>query len=376
MDKKRLHVVSFQFPLPANYGGVIDVYHKLKALREDGYTVVLHSFIYDRELDNAIYELVDELYLYERKRNKFDLFSLIPFIVRSRKNKTLLRDLCKDDDPILFEGLHCAYYMSHPALKGRVKFFRAHNIEHRYYYHLYKDSESVREKLFYLLESCKLKLYENVVHHASCILAISIYEYDYFKSNYPNVECYWLPCFYERDDLESEYVSRSYLLYHGNLSVVENRKAATYLIKEVLPNLNKQVKLVIAGANPSNELIHLLADKPNVTLEENPSNERMRQLIGEAKVNVLLTFQNTGVKLKLLNALHLGGHCVVNRKMVEGSGLEEFCYVAAVEEDLAHIINEVWNVQPLDNEHRNERRKKIKDLYANTRLTQSLNLYF
>ena len=30
--EKHLHIVAFNVPLPANYGGVIDVFYRLKAL--------------------------------------------------------------------------------------------------------------------------------------------------------------------------------------------------------------------------------------------------------------------------------------------------------------------------------------------------------
>lgn len=36
----KLHVVSFQVPFPPDYGGLIDVYYKLKALKEAGCSVV------------------------------------------------------------------------------------------------------------------------------------------------------------------------------------------------------------------------------------------------------------------------------------------------------------------------------------------------
>ena len=41
MDKY-LNIVSFNIPYPANYGGVIDVYYKLEALRACGVKLILH----------------------------------------------------------------------------------------------------------------------------------------------------------------------------------------------------------------------------------------------------------------------------------------------------------------------------------------------
>ena len=45
----RIHVVSLQVPFPPDYGGVIDIYYKLKAFRAAGYEVYLHTYQYDRQ---------------------------------------------------------------------------------------------------------------------------------------------------------------------------------------------------------------------------------------------------------------------------------------------------------------------------------------
>ena len=58
--EKFIHVVSFDVPYPANYGGVIDVFHRLKALHKNGYKIILHCFEYGRdkqiELDKITYQ--------------------------------------------------------------------------------------------------------------------------------------------------------------------------------------------------------------------------------------------------------------------------------------------------------------------------------
>ena len=45
---KAVNIVSFNIPYPPNYGGVIDVFFKIKALSDAGFKVYLHTFIYDR----------------------------------------------------------------------------------------------------------------------------------------------------------------------------------------------------------------------------------------------------------------------------------------------------------------------------------------
>ena len=59
----------------------------------------------------------------------------------------------------------------------------------------------------------------------------------------------------------------------------------------------------------------------------NPLNEDkdLYNLFQEAHINVLPTFQNTGIKLKLLNTLRQGRFVIANDYMVDKTGLETLC---------------------------------------------------
>ena len=58
----KLHVVSFQVPFPPDYGGVIDVYYKLKALKKAGHSIILHTYKYKREEQTALHEVAECVY--------------------------------------------------------------------------------------------------------------------------------------------------------------------------------------------------------------------------------------------------------------------------------------------------------------------------
>lgn len=133
MPKYRLHVVSFDVPFPPSYGGVIDVFYKLKALHEAGVQITLHCFQYGRERATELEKYCAEVNYYSRKTSLLQLLSSEPFIVNSRKSDSLLKALAATDDPILFEGLHCCAYLAHPLLAKKKKIVRTHNIEHDYY---------------------------------------------------------------------------------------------------------------------------------------------------------------------------------------------------------------------------------------------------
>ena len=123
------------------------------------------------------------------------------------------------------------------------------------------------------------------------------------------------------------------LLYHAKLSVKENETAALYLIRNVFGKLSP-FRCIIAGMNPSKRLLKEAARYPNISVEANPAAERIDRLIGEAHIHLLVTFQDTGLKLKLLNSLFAGRHVVVNPPMLADSGLDELCHIAETPEQM------------------------------------------
>ena len=46
--ERYLNIIAFNIPWPANYGGIIDVYYKIKALHQCGVKIILHCFEYER----------------------------------------------------------------------------------------------------------------------------------------------------------------------------------------------------------------------------------------------------------------------------------------------------------------------------------------
>ena len=111
-------------------------------------------------------------------------------------------------------------------------------------------------------------------------------------------------------------------MYHGNLSINENEEAAEWLLKNVFNNL--AIPFVIAGKIPSQRLEALAHPHEHTCLVANPSEKEMQDMIAKAQINILPSFNNTGIKLKLLNALYSGRHCLVNKAGVEGPGLKIF----------------------------------------------------
>ena len=79
-----------------------------------------------------------------------------------------------------------------------------------------------------------------------------------------------------------------------------------------------------------------------VLLVANPDDEKMFDLIRNAQVNILVTFQATGLKLKLLNTLYNGRFCLVNDAMTKGTSLETLCETGNTAEELRTKLNALF----------------------------------
>jgi hypothetical protein len=282
-----------------------------------------------------------KVYYYKRKIYKDPFFTRQPYIVATRNTAEILQNLLKDNFPILFEGLHCCYYLAHPDLHNRVKIVRMHNIEHIYYRSLARIERNIFKKYFFYTEAERLKTFERVLTHANIIAAISPDDYQHLRKKYDHV--IYLPVFHANSAVEITPGMGEFALYHGNLGVGENNEAALYLVKEVFRSLDYQ--LIIAGMNPSKELKKAVEECPNINLLSKAGTSEINNLIQTAHINILPTFQKTGMKLKLINVLFRGRHCVVNDKMVHSTGLESMCHIA---NSPAAIRDTIQKLQDID----------------------------
>jgi len=361
VSEKHLHIVMHDVPWPADFGGVVDLFYKLKSLHAVGLKIHLHCFLNKRPQQEILHKYCETVHYY--KRRKLSAFSLhIPFIVNSRKNDALLLNLQKDNYPVLFEGIHCTYYLFKNKLAGRKVFIRLHNVEYRYYEQLAKHESNFLKKIYFQHEAKLLKKYERVIANRAQILTVSTDDAELYEKEFAAKSIGFLPVFlpYERvSSLEGE---GKYCLYHGNLSINENETAAIWLIEKLF--LTLQIPLVIAGKNPSKKLLRIAGKNKYISIVVSPSEINMQLLIANAQINILPSFNNTGVKLKLLNALFNGRHCLVNHAGVEGSALNELCTIANDEPAFKEKIVALFN-QPFTQKEMQHRSAALKNIYNN-----------
>ena len=326
----------------------------------------MHCFQYGREEAPELEKLCKKVIYYKRSKYRNPFIGNVPYIVLTRNNEALLENLCKDQAPILFEGMHTTFFLNHSRLKDRIKLVRNHNIEHDYYKNLELVESNYFKKYFFRNESDNLKHYEKILKHASKVLAISPSDNQYLNKKYHNSML--VPAFHAQDGVSSSKGTGKFILYHGNLGVGENNFAALYLVNNVFSKLD--IPCVIAGSNPSDELKKALVKYPHIKLVDNWNNEQIMDAVAKAQINVLPTFQGTGIKLKLLNALYAGRYCLVNTLMVKNTTLEVVCIISENAEGMVLDIKRYWKT-PFG-EREIEERKTVLDnsIFSNDKNAQ------
>ena len=355
-----LHIISFDIPYPANYGGVIDVYYKVRALAKAGVRVHLHCYEYGRPHSAELSRICESVHYYLRLPPMLALPVSRPYIVSSRKSVQLLERLVSLPFPILFEGLHTCYHLDDPQLATRNKLVRTHNVEGDYYEQLARQEKHWMRRLYFRREARLLRQYEPVLAHAAHLLTISPKDQQYFSGRYGTAT--YLPAFHAHDSLDIQAGKGRYCLYHGKLSVAENHRAAMFLIREVFKDLD--IPLIIAGADPLPELITETSRYVHITLRHNVGEGEMLDLMRHAHVHVLPTFQDTGIKLKLIHALFSGRFCITHPEMVRHTGLEEACFVARSAADFKSLAQQLMQ-QPFSAAEIDRRRAILLPTFSN-----------
>ena len=221
---KRLHIVAFDVPYPPNYGGIADVFYKLKSLHEAGVEIIYHCFYYKghNPPTDLLKQYCHELHYYERKKSIFKLlFDRRPYVVASRIDITLLMKLLADPaTPIFIDGIQCAWFMEHIDIQTRYILYRANNIEHEYYEGLAGVEKNFLRRLYLKMEARKLRNYEPIAEHANVILSVAKQDIPHFSQYTKTIH---LPPFF--DDIHMLDLSipqkEKYVLFQANLSVKE-----------------------------------------------------------------------------------------------------------------------------------------------------------
>ncbi len=338
MPQKKLHIICFDNPYPPVYGGVIDVFYKIKALHQIGVKINLHCFVDEIPTETSVLEsLTENCYFYKRNKSILKLFSTKPFSVTSRRHKMLAKNLKKDNADILFEGLQSTSVVRARCFKDRSLYLRLHNLENNYYKGLLQSETNLLKKILYFTESYKYEKYLKNLAEFCCVFTLSSFETDVVNKLYHNAE--YIPVFHGNEKVTNSSEFGDYAFYNGDLRISDNKKAADFLIDvfQVVENY----PLIIASSIENYALTKRCEKLKNVKYVLIENQEHLDKLSQNAHINVMLSFQESGTKLKAINALFQSRHCIINKNMLDDKGLQQLCEVVETKEDFIKAVEDL-----------------------------------
>ncbi len=212
-------------PYPVDYGGVFDLFFKIKSLSEAGVKIHLHCFEYGRGKQDALNKYCVEVHYYGRLKGLRGLSASLPYIVASRADNELLVNLQKDNYPILMEGMHCTHFLHTGQLPKERCFVRLHNVEYSYYHQLGETTASKLKKIFYKRESKLLKKYEASLAGKATFWTVTEKDLEVFNREFGYNSVDYLPLFLPDHISEWNGEHGHFCLYHG-----ENWPTELYLL--------------------------------------------------------------------------------------------------------------------------------------------------
>lgn len=366
---KTLHIISFDNPFPPVYGGVIDVFYKIKALHELGIEIHLHCFV--SEVPHQFTELeaiTRKVYFYKTSVNPFLIFAKAPLSVARRNNKLLLKNLEKTNAPVFFESLKTTYLVDADTLPNHHKILRLHNVEHNYFEGISKSEKSLFHKIIFGLEAKKYKNYEKVIRKFETVITLSHFEHQYINDRFK--ECVYVPVFHGNESVSELSPFGKYAFYHGDLRMSDNKRAAAFLIEvfKKIPDYN----LVIASGCGAAFVEKRILGFSNISYVPIQNQHHLDQLLEEAHINVMLSFQQSGTKLKLINSLYKSRFCIINANIVDDVNIQSLCKIAETESEFINQVNRLKDQPYLDFENRNKILKRILNDHVNARLIEEV----
>lgn len=350
-------VLAPDVPYPPCYGGRVDNYYLLDLLKRMGFQIYL-IFSYHREEEvPAALEHLDRICqaVFPFRKQKSPLSALHwskPYYALSNlpgpgdmdKLDAFIGENCSQVTRLII----CQAYMYEIALTVKDKLplpadilYRMQNHEALFFKSLFADATLTQpKKLLFLLEWLRMRRYEKkVIHGCRRTLSISEAECKALGQAHPQLDIRWLPALYrprllseaeltpeERQELyrlERRYDGRQVILFAGSFSDRFNVNAVEWFLKEVLPLIVEECPraIFVFGGFCADEYFdgdhgrnaELFSNVPSVT-----------PYLMLSDLNVVLTWNRAGVKLKLVEALQNGKKVVSTTEGVYGSGLEAY----------------------------------------------------
>lgn len=312
----------------------------IKALSQEGIQIHLHLFQETGSLHQDLESHATEIHFYNRNHGHKGFSFSTPYSIGSRADENLLRNLEKDQYPILFEGIESTYFLVKGFFKNRISLVRLQNLQNQKSRRSQKIEVKGLHKIYNYFEERLRISYEKELlkKHRSLITSSKISE----DLNSYGIEskAIVVPQFIGMASAMGLEGNGNFCLFHGKLSDKATEDAAIWLLNNVFNLL--EVPLVIAGENPSADLEDAAHKKMHTCIVANPSEKEMMELIKKAQLHILPSSVFISSKNAILQTIVLGRHLLIHEDIKKETKFSMVCHQASEPAAYIQKINELF----------------------------------
>lgn len=308
----KLVVLTSRIPYPLEKGDKLRIFHQIKHLAKTHEICLICLNESSDEIDTSVLEeLVTELHIIPLAKWKipfrlfFSFFHSLPFQVEyflERKNKKKIEAIIQNFNP---NHIYCQLIRTSEYVKDLFQFDKTLDYMDAFSAAAMRRAKTEKgfRKLFWKIENERVKKYERSI-------------YDYFNQHSiiteqdrnllaipSNKKISIVPNGVDTGHFENSHISKKYdIVFAGNMNYPPNIAAAIFLVEEILPKLKSKfqnVTVLIAGANPSAEVLNLASESVTVSGWMND----IREAYCESRVFVAPMFIGAGMQNKILEAM-------------------------------------------------------------------------
>ncbi len=325
----KITLVCHEIPYPPIHGGRIDMWRRIKAFAAQGVELQIIAWWFGTQPTAVeiaeIQKYAQTVNLIQIERTWRARISRVgdlrryPLEVTARMVKGQNLDSLKAEvvdfapDLIFLDGIHGGVIADtlHKCLNVPIV-TRSHNIEHLYYQRILKSAVGFKQRLKRYLSVIHLEQYERDLLTKSAIFYdISTDDLKFWQSEGFHNGRLLSPLIEATKDRteklfsDSAVVQQTYdLVFLGNLSLENNVAGIIWFVTKVLPMIREQipeVKVLIAGLNPVDDVCQVCANSQGVVLSANPVSATAIYQSGRVLINPILA--GSGVKIKSIEML-------------------------------------------------------------------------
>lgn len=312
----------------------------IKALSQEGIQIHLHLFQESGSVHQDMESHLTEIQFYKRNHGHKGFSFSTPYSIGSRADENLIRNLEKDQYPILFEGIESTYFLYRGYFKDRISLVRLQNLQSQNPGTPLKLQFKGVNKIYSYYEEKLCRSYEKeILKKQNCNLTSSNLNEELISYNIESKSIV-VPQFIGMAPAMGLEGNGNFCLFHGKLSDKATEDAAIWLLNNVFNVL--EVPLVIAGENPSDALEDAAHKKMHTCIVANPGEKEMMELIKKAQLHILPSSLSSSSKNAILQTLVLGRHILIHHDVNKGTEFSMVCHQAAEPTEYVQKINELF----------------------------------